>query len=318
MAARAVTGQRARGRVVDVVLPPSGALAAQAPERVERFRDAHGHAIRLGTSLDKVDLSTFAALLAGTVHGPEIGELRVRVVRASEVMKHCGGGKEVVACYAPDAERRLGSGEMIVPRDAAGDAHAIVHEYGHHLDNQLWNLTPLGWCGLANDGSRRWFFARQVANNVIEETGCSVETRWDRLLGELFAEDFVALNGMREWMLEGIRPPDSNVLAALRRDVRRPFRPRTRRVRGRVRRGRTRTVRVRLLTWTFVRARLTGTPGADLDLFVSRRGARRPLERGSGRSSRERIRALLPSGSYDLDVHARRGGGAFRLTLALE
>src|SRR3712207_8016342 len=49
----------------------------------------------------------------------------------------------------------------------------------HHLDAGLWNLTPLGLCGLSNDGSRRWFFERQVADNIIDETGCDVDTRWE-------------------------------------------------------------------------------------------------------------------------------------------
>jgi hypothetical protein len=308
---------RAPRPIVDVVASRR-ARASQAPTRVENFTDGHGHVITIGTSLDGVDLRPIAMVLAGTIHGEEIEDLRVRVVRADEVGALCGGGKGVVACYGPDDERRLPSGEMIVPYDAGETTHAVVHEYGHHLDNQLWNLSPLGLCGLSNDGSRRWFFARQVADNIIRDTGCSVETRWDRLLGEVFAEDFVVLNGIAEWVLDGIRPPSAAVLSALRKDIAHPFDPRTRRARGRVGLRRARTMPFRLGTYTFVTASVNGTPGADLDLFVFRRGARRPLERSTGRSSRERIRTLLAPGSYDLDVFAQRARGTYRVTLALE
>ena len=110
-------GARALGRVVD---PPGRAplaRAAQAPTRVESFADAEGRTIRIGTSLPGADLRPIAAVLAGTVHGDEIAALRVRVVLGADVARFCGGDTTVVACYSPDDERRLASGEMVVPYD---------------------------------------------------------------------------------------------------------------------------------------------------------------------------------------------------------
>ena len=129
----------------------------------------------------------------------------------------------------------------------------------------------------------------------------------------------MALNGIDEWSLAEIAPPSPAVLSALRRDVRRPFRPRSLRADGRASATGMRRLPFRLGTWTFVSARLTGAQAAHLDLAVLRRGGRRPLARGAGRASRERIRTrLLPAGAYELGVSARRAAGAYRALLALE
>jgi hypothetical protein len=298
---------------------PERARASQAPPRVERFTDAHGHGILVGTSLEGADLRPVAEVLAATIHRDEIEHLRVRVVTEEEVGALCGGDVRVAACYAPDLERGLPSGEMVIPYPSAETTHSLVHEYGHHLDNQLWNLGALGLCGLSNDGSRRWFFARQVADDVVNETGCGVETPWDRLLGELFAEDFVALNGLDGWVLPELPPPTPAVLRAMRDDIERPFVPRTRRVRGYVGRRGVRRIRFRLETYAWISARLTGGARAGLDLLVFRGNRRRPLLRGAPTSSRERIVGrLLPPGSYELGVVARRSSSSYRLTLALQ
>lgn len=312
----------AKGPIEDRILRPGRARASfHQPSRVESYRDPHGHTITIGTAIEGLDLQWFADILAGTIHRSELSELRVLVVHPDEVPAECGGDPGVVACYGADDPYRTNAGEMIVPADHPDLIHAIVHEYGHHMDNSLLNLGHLGLCAFDHDGSRRWFFARDAYDDLLGRSGCNRRVSYSRLLGELYAEDYVALNGIGGWGLSAFPPPTRWMLAAMRSDIRWPFRPRRRSVRRTMWRTRDLKLRrVRLRDWTFFEAVLRGPPRwyADLDLYLWRRRApRRPLEQSLRPGSRERIERVLRPGRYVIGVRSHRGRGRFRLRLNL-
>jgi hypothetical protein len=306
----------ARGPVRDVVLSPARARgrAADAPARTERFRDGDGHVITVGTDLADVDLRPVAALVAGTLHRGEVERLRVRVVAMSDMPSACDPA--AVACYAPEAGTEIGRarGEMIVAADDPDLAHTVVHEYGHHIDAQLWNFPAGGPCrGL--DGSRRWLFARELAGGLLQEAGCGDEVPWERLLPEVFAEDFVALNGIRDWELPDLAAPTPAVLDALRADIQLPYTPRRRAVRGRLASGGRRSVTFRAAAHAFLTLTLSGSSRAGLDLELRPTGARAAVARSARAGSRERLQAVVPPGAYRVVVRATGSGGGFRLAV---
>ena len=312
-----LAGTRALAPVRDV-LPRSSARAsghASPPSRVERLTDPHGHVITIGTSIAGLDLVPVAAVLAGTIHGAEISTVRVLVATAATVARECGGGEGVLACYIPDGPRAT-SGEMVVAHDHPDLRHSAVHEYGHHLDSQYANITPAYGCRRSNDGTRRWFFERERVSRITRRTGCSQRTPYRRLLGEVFAEDYVVLNGIVDYVLP-IGPPGASVLAALAADLAQPFRGSAQAFRGRVARRRADTRQFHLDTHAFVSVVVSGSARADLDLFVFRRGARRPLAASTTDGSHERVHRLLPPGDYDLAIFGARAAGRYLAALRL-
>ena len=312
-----LAGTRALGPVHDVPQRSSVRASRHAPppSRVERLTDPHGHAITIGTSIAGLDLAPVAAVLAGAIHGAEISTVRVLVVSAANLPRECGGGEGVLACYIPDGPRAT-TGEMVVGHDHPDLRHSAIHEYGHHLDAQYANITPALGCRRSNDGTRRWFFERDRVSRLRTRTGCSDATSYQRLLGEVFAEDYVALNGIVDFVLP-IGAPSASVLAALAADLAQPFRGSALAFRGLVGRRRADTRPFHLDTHAFISAVVSGPRRADLDLFVFRRGGRRPLAASTGTSSRERVRRLLPPGDYDLAVFGARASGSYRGALRL-
>lgn len=317
-----LSGLEAVGPIQDrVILSPTARASASAPSRVEAYTDAAGNEIVLGTSIDGLDLAYFASVLAGVVHGSEISELRTRVVAPEEVAQFCGteGTAGVVACYYADDASRLFSGEIVIPSAHPQLEHAIVHEYGHHMDNQLLNLGHLSqFCDFGQDGSRRWFFVRDAYDDLSSLSGCTQEVAYERLLGELYAEDFVAYNGIDEWQLSAFPPPGARALSALGSDIARPFAPRRERYSGWLMRGRYQSRLLRFKMPIFLTIRLRGPVGADFDLRLRAPGRRRPIAMSVRRGSRERVSILVGAGRYRLDVIGYAGRGRYRVIADIE
>lgn len=313
-----LAGTRALGPQRELLPRPASRASRHRPppSRIEKLTDPHGHVITIGTSIPGLDLRPIAAILAGTLHGDEVASVRLIVVSAADVGRECGGGEGVLACYIPDGRART-SGEIVVGHDEPDLVHSLVHEFGHHVDGQYDNLTPVGACLRSNDGTRRWFFERERVDSIRRKTGCSPSTPYRRLLGEVFAEDYAALNGIVDWLLPVVKPPAPSVLAALAADLQQPFQASAQAFRGRVTRRRGASRRFHLDTWSFVSATLTGSDRAGLDLYIFRSGARRPLVRSARRGSGERVIELLPPGDYDLNVYARGVSGRYRAALRL-
>jgi hypothetical protein len=305
----------ARAEVEDTVLRHAPVRARAAALRTESFTDPHGHVLQISTAIDGLDLGYYAQLLAGVYHHDEIEDVRVEVDPPEQMESICGVG--AVACYLADDPDGSYEGELWIPSQDPDLQHIITHEYGHHVDNQLPNLADFDVCSYDNDGSRDWFFEREVEDHILKKTGCSADTKWQRLLGELYAEDFTWLNGNRTWVMP-LRSPTSRQLSALRWDFDHPLESVSIRRTRYVRRHRIRTIRLTVRDWRFLTIELRGSRAADLDLFLYARSGRRPLKRSAGRASREHISTLVAPGRYDVVVYAFHGPGRARLAIDMD
>jgi hypothetical protein len=285
------------------------AARREVPARVETFVDSHGHRITIGTNIATVDLAWYAGVLQGTLHAAEIEQVLVEVVPWASIEAVCGGAG-AVGCYFP-AQRLI----VVPDTDPNGInelIHTIVHEYGHHVDGQLENLGHLDASCAGRDGSRNWWWHR-----VPDAFACSSD-RWELLIGELYAEDYTALNGVVGWHLPTIGPPTAADARNIVHDFNTRFAPRSFARSRFVRRdGRARwTLSVK--HWTRLTAAVRGPRRADLDLFLYRRGRSAPLGRSLGPGSLERIARTVRPGTYVIAVRAVGAGGRARVRVELE
>jgi hypothetical protein len=282
--------------------------ARAIPARVETFTDSHGHAIRIGTDMPTLDLAWYAGILEQTMHGSEISAVLVEVVPWSSIGTACGVG--AIGCYFP------AQGRIVVtdydPHGVEELAHTIVHEYGHHVDLQLENLGHLVSACVGRDGSRSWWWVR-----VPDRFTCN-SRNWELLIGELFAEDYVTLHGIVGWQLTTIGPPSASAQSRIVYDFETRFAPRTLTRTGFVRRHRLRTWAFSVKHWTWLTATLRGPNRSDLDLFLFRRGARKPLKASERLGSSERITYALRPGTYEVGVWAARAGGQATVRVRLD
>jgi hypothetical protein len=204
----------------------------QTPVKQEQYRDEHGHVLTLATDNAGVDLAPFANLLASTYHYDEIELVRVFVTDGATLTDICGAS--AAACYGGD--RGKPSGLMIVSYEDSDIAHAVIHEYGHHVDNNQYNLGRLSDCGIGGDGSRRWFFARDMQDRILDRLSCDPEGDWGQLLPEVFAEDYAQLVGIPRAEYHPaitVPPPTTRQRRQLKADLDSPFTPITRKLKGR-------------------------------------------------------------------------------------
>ena len=221
-----------------------------------RFRDQHGHVLTLATDNRSLDLTPFARLLASTYHHGESEALHMFVTNDARLGRNCGA--RAVACYAADAPGRSGGGVMLVSYQDEDIVHAVIHEYGHHVDTNTYNLGRLSDCGESGDGSRRWFFARELEDRILDNLSCDPRPGWGQLLPEVFAEDYAQMVGIPPAEFHPairVPPPSERQKRLLREDMDSPFRPVVRRARGRSSRSGTAVFRFRSSVPVFVSAR---------------------------------------------------------------
>jgi hypothetical protein len=298
----------AKAEVQDAVFTEQPAKGP--PARIEEFVDSHGHRFRIGTDVPGVDLAPYANVLASTVHRNETAKVLVEVVLPEQMTTVCG--PEALACYWADPQNR-GSGWMYLPTVDPDLVHIIVHEYGHHVDNQLTNLAHLdARCPMLGDGSRNWFVARNPRGFLCNAS------EWDTDLGELFAEDYTVLSGIDDWVLRTVAPPTAGQLRQLAFDIANPLRPRRFSDSGYVSRQRVFAKRFAVKHWTRFGALLTGPSGTNFDLFLYRAGVTKALGGSARAGSRELVRGLIRPGKYELLVYAYRGSGRANLRVKLD
>lgn len=305
-------------RVVDTVLKARPPVARAATQRTAVFSDPHGHRINISTGIDGLDLRPYAEILAGTLHDQEIEDLSVEVLPRSAIGAACED-PEAEACYEAEDAATSWEGRMWIPAEHPDLAHIIVHEYGHHVDNQLLNLGRLDpSCEYDSDGSRNWFFERDLDDEIVAAGFRCAGGAWEEQLGELYAEDYVAANGIDGWELPTAPPPTEFHKDVLRDDFAYPFEPRTIRKTRSLRPRRGRMYRFRATDWTFATLRLRGPRRTDFDLYVYQKGRTRPLRRSIRRGSRERLEMELAPGAYRVEMYPYRGRGRARLRIDLD
>ncbi|MGH2959628.1 MAG: hypothetical protein ACRDKE_08485, partial [Solirubrobacterales bacterium] len=134
---------KSKGPITDVILDkaPNAAGIAKAKARAA-FADSAGRNIAIDSTVPGADLNAVAAALNSTYHGAEIVDLIVHVVKLADIPTICGS-PEAQACYKSTDPTRNGKGEIWFGHDDPDWIHALVHEYGHHMDNQLLNIAHL-------------------------------------------------------------------------------------------------------------------------------------------------------------------------------
>jgi hypothetical protein len=306
---------RAQRPVPDRILKRAPRVARSAALTSTQYVDTYGNPFTIVTDQDGLDTKPYADILTSVVHGSEISNLEITVTNLAGVQALCGA--QAAACYFP---MRDGHGRIYLAHDYTDWVHTTIHEYGHHVDNQLLNFAHLfGTCDISGDGSRNWFFERFYGKRTPKaEFSCDPGSSWDQLLPELFAEDYSWLNGMRNWVLETAVPPSEVDVEAMRSDIVDRFEPTVKRTRTkRVAPRRSRTIRIEAGVFTFLELKLRGPRGTNFDLYLYERGKKRPSAYSRRRGSRETLRVIVTPGTYLAVIGSRAGSGRATLTVGL-
>ena len=168
---------------------------------------------------EQVSEQAWAEFFAALPHGAELALATIRIAPPAEVQQLCGA--DVQGCYAGD--------ELVVPGEPADGVTAeevARHEYGHHVaahrSNPPWRAAD--W------GPKRWATAEDVCRRVAARTAFPAGTGDYRLdPGEAFAEAYRAFvetgaGSAFTWdLVDGSFFPDAATLAAVERDVAKPW-----------------------------------------------------------------------------------------------
>ena len=130
------------------------ALSGSASAVTITSRDAQGRPITFDVQAEGVDVEWYASLLRTAAHGPEISTVTIRIVSPDAVARICG--RSSLACYS-----RSRAGALIVVPAGSSDAsvaHALLHEYGHHLDS-VWSVSGVPEL----NGTPGWWARRGMA-----------------------------------------------------------------------------------------------------------------------------------------------------------
>lgn len=178
------------------------AVAAPAPAAITTARDAAGRTITFDVRAPGADVRGYRDVLSRSVHGDEIRQVTVRVVAPSRIRAACRDPR-AVACYSRGP---AGSIITIPARPARRVQGTLLHEYGHHIDATI--DTP------------RWWRARGMTARLNRgQVARDYSKGWSRSVGEVFAEDYVALHVRGISAIRWLRPASESVLRALRRDI---------------------------------------------------------------------------------------------------
>ncbi|HEU5143441.1 MAG TPA: hypothetical protein VFU04_09830 [Solirubrobacterales bacterium] len=136
----------------------------------------------------------------------------------------CGYG--AAACYYPDEDGVVLSGDEAPADDGASREFVLAHEYGHHVANHRQSVAPfpaaIDW------GTPRWSSHEQICR--ADRRGAvfpgDEEDNHDRNPGEALAEAFACLHFPRsgvEWGWARSLRPDAAAFEAIREDTLNPW-----------------------------------------------------------------------------------------------
>ena len=173
--------------------------------------DAEGRLIHFDVRAPDVDVEWYAGLLRTAAHGAEIESVTVRIVPWDSVARTCGD--DAVACYTVTPEAR---GLIVVPAGKGRYvAHALLHEYAHHLD---WAVPVEGQP--EPNGTPLWNAARDMPRRLTAgQVRTNYSRGWERSVGEIFAEDYTQLHLRTSFDIAWLARPKATVLDALRADL---------------------------------------------------------------------------------------------------
>lgn len=318
-----LTKVEAKRKVEDTILKTAPNLPKARIAGTAAFVDDAGRGIAIDTTIPGLDLSRFANVLNSIYHGGEISELVVHVVSLSQIAGICGD-PQAVACYLPTDPARSNAGQIWVPADDPDWVHSLVHEYGHHMDNQLANFAHLNrWgigvgCDFSGDGSREWFFARDLEDDIFDSGfDCDRASVWEFQLGELYAEDFVAFNGINAWQLPSARSPTSSQLESMKWDIDNGLYVKQSSYSRYLKRRRASWRKIETPNISFLRVRAAGASGRDFDIYLFKRNSSKVWAKSIRGGRVETLLTFIPPGKWDIAVFAYKKAGTARIQVSV-
>lgn len=313
----------AKREVKDTILTTAPKLPKARIAATTAFVDDAGRAITIDTTIPGLDLGRVANVLNSVYHGNEIAELVVHVVSLSQVAGICGD-PQAIACYLPTDPANSNAGQIWIPADDPDWVHSLVHEYGHHIDNQLVNFAHLSrWgigvgCDFSGDGSREWFFARDLEDDIFDAGfGCDGSSDWEFQLAELYAEDFVALNGINAWQLPSARSPTSSQLEAMKSDIDYGLYVKQSRYSRYLKHRRTSWRKLETPNISFLRVRASGASGRDFDIYLFKRNSAKVWAKSIRGGRVETLLTFIPPGKWEVAVYAYKKAGTARIQISI-
>lgn len=312
---------KAKREVKDAILPP-GARIASGKRAVASatFTDGSGRAFNLDTTVPGYDLNPAAAALNSTYHGAEIAKISVHAILLADMRTTCGDA-QAIACYRPMAG---GQGELWFATDDSDWVHSLIHEYGHHMDNQIGNLAQLGpygfgkGCTVDSDGTRDWFFSRLLGDNTIDSSKFFCRgTDWEHLVPELYAEDFVVLNGINGWQLSSALPPKPNQLAAMKYDIDNKLLVKTMRFSKKIRHKRFYWKRFTTPVFSLVSVTVKAARGRDFDVVIFPAKSNKLWDKATTNGRTERLIAFVAPGTWDVGIYGFKKTGVAKTEIKL-
>lgn len=311
----------AKKEVNDAILP-AGARVAASPKAVASatFTDGAGRSFSIDSSVPGFDLNPAAAALNSTYHGAEIAKVTVHAIPLADMRSTCGD-PQAVACYRPMAG---GYGELWFGTDDSDWVHSLIHEYGHHRDNQVANLSQLGPYGFGNgcttdsDGTRDWFFTRLLADDTIDSSKffCT-NTDWEHLVPELFAEDFVVLNGINGWQLSSAKPPTASQLSAMKFDLDNKLLVMNAKFSKKVRHKRIYWKKISTPFFSLLRVTVKAPRKSDFDVVVYPTKSNKLWDKSTKNGRTERLTTFIAPGNWDIGIYGYKKTGVAKVEVKL-
>jgi hypothetical protein len=313
----AVAPRPAAGPVRDRVIEgePEPLAGASTSDHSGDYQTPDGHVVRVHVSDAYADPEVRAQelvnFLGSLLHAGEMSQLTASLRTPGELGRRCGRG--ALACYFPDAEEIVISGEnggfAEPPRE-----FVIAHEYGHHVAA---NRSNSPWTALTR-GTKRWSTREGICRGIKQHK--IRPSFYFENPGEAFAESFAFYHypDVIDWIWD-IARPDPRSRAALQDDVTLPWARRTSSGwSGTLGRAHRREV-TRLETPLDGRLKLDleGPPGADFDLELLGPNRDRVMKRAAHPGADETLRYTV-CGNRELRVAVRRfkGAGPFEVAAA--
>jgi hypothetical protein len=306
-----------RDRVID-----DGPRRARAAQAAKGYAAPDGQIVSVRFSAayteDPAVAQSYVDFLGGIPHGSELSKLKLVLAPPDEVVRLCGGGEGVLACYDGRSHEMIAPGEQTASDEGVTTSYVVTHEYGHHVAAYRDNRPFLA----LDYGPKYWSSYTKVCDKVLAgRLAPGSEGRFYlQNPGESWAEAYARLVYPNErWRFTRLLRPDAGALAAARRDVIEPWNTPTRtRFRGRfTRRGPdAKRYRFRLTLDGAMSIRLRGPSRARYDLRVVSLGKTQGRTRGNAARDRLSWRAACRqrrNESITVWVTRRSGAGAFTL-----
>jgi hypothetical protein len=201
----AVAPRPAAGPVRDRVIEgqPRTLRGARAASNTPVYQDQDGHSVHVEVSNAYADPEVRAQelvnLLGTFLHTGEMNNLTAALLTPRELRRLCGRG--ALACYFPDDERIVVSGEDGGPNEPPRE-FVIAHEYGHHLAA---NRSNSPWTAL-DRGTKRWATHEGICRGIKRRK--IRPSFYFENPGEAFAEAFAFYHypDLIKWIWDIARP----------------------------------------------------------------------------------------------------------------